>query len=511
MFKQLLTIFIIAAAVIDADDSEGTEFVTTFSGYWIPDGSLINSLIIIPSEENTSCSIKYASQEDDTIVQFDTQVFYGKTNEIRLKNDDVSYHGVNSPSGLHDMPDARIFITCQDKVKLLGKYFFVTRALSDLFLIPAINVASGTNFVTALPPSVYESLSYIIVLPLPGTDSVTVNYKMYKDGNLFNTDSKTYNTALGSAQSYYTSFFEEAGNVTVLVESTSPVAISLVTPWASTTEQYETCQACARDHAAMMLIPNLVKQCNQQHLPQEQRIMTSDFTSKLFISPPVSSDCDEKFKVTVFDDNKLASGKEMEVSKIGSTNITFVDRKEMALVSVSGVMPTIRFGTFFDGSTPINYGKEMEVSKIGSTNITFVDRKEMALVSVSGVMPTIRFGTFFDGSTPINYGHYTHYVPSTAEYVTGKTQFYTLAKNCVLEVYTDNAESFKLDGSSGQFTTITPLSVLSQKYTHILFNIKGLGIHTFESSANYVAYVVCRQVNGIHDSAGYLTGFNRRN
>uniref|UniRef100_A0AC35UCR0 IgGFc_binding domain-containing protein n=1 Tax=Rhabditophanes sp. KR3021 TaxID=114890 RepID=A0AC35UCR0_9BILA len=465
--KNLFAVLAIALAVtrVHGDDSEGTEFVTSFSGYWLFDGSLVISVIIIPSEQDTICTIKYAQQSDHKIVEIEATATYGKINEYRLPNAEVYYMGLVSSAGLHAdefADDARVFVSCKDKVKLLGKHFYATMAQSELFLIPSISSASGNNFIVALPPSVYASMGHVLVLPLPGTDEVTINFKMYQNGNLYNSESKTVKTSLGAEQTFYVSYFDDPSNITFVIDSTEPVMTSLVVEMASTTGDSSCGKICCKNYMTTMLLANTVKKCNQPTLSQEQRIITNDFSSRLYISPPVASDCAEDFTVRVFDNNKLAGGEEIIISKTGYTNYTFAERREISLVSSSGDMSVIRYGT-----------------------------------------------VFHNGDLQTNYGHFAHYVPSTREFVTGKSQFYALANDCALEVYTSNTDNIKLDGADVE-SIKTGLVGLGGKYTQILINIQGLGIHTFESAGHYVSYVVCRQVNGIYDSTGYLTGFNKR-
>uniref|UniRef100_A0AC35TTS4 CUB_2 domain-containing protein n=1 Tax=Rhabditophanes sp. KR3021 TaxID=114890 RepID=A0AC35TTS4_9BILA len=137
-------------------------------------------------------------------------------------------------------------------------------------------------------------------------------------------------------------------------------------------------------------------------------------------------------------------------------------------------------------------------------------------LTIAGPMSANRFGYIInkDGITAV--GHFMHYFPSTSEWITGKTQFYTLAKDCILEFYADatgsNAELIKIDGHNMDTLKYNrkPLPIFQNKYFQFIVKIKGYGLHTFENDGNYVAYVICKHVNGYYNANGYLTGFSQR-
>uniref|UniRef100_A0AC35TH59 Structural protein n=1 Tax=Rhabditophanes sp. KR3021 TaxID=114890 RepID=A0AC35TH59_9BILA len=141
----------------------------------------------------------------------------------------------------------------------------------------------------------------------------------------------------------------------------------------------------------------------------------------------------------------------------------------------------------------------------------------MASSTNAGQMPMYRLGSVLNHPDSLTaYGHFTHYVPSVQEWVTGKTQFFTLAKNCFVEMYTDqdgyNPDFITVDGivlSRLNYTFIY-MEYFKKKYGHFVLPVTGYGLHTIKNYGNYVIYVVCKNVNSAGDAAGYVAGFNKR-
>uniref|UniRef100_A0AC35TRT6 Uncharacterized protein n=1 Tax=Rhabditophanes sp. KR3021 TaxID=114890 RepID=A0AC35TRT6_9BILA len=227
--------------------------------------------------------------------------------------------------------------------------------------------------------------------------------------------------------------------------------------------------SCSRDFVQFMPIASQPLQCNSFLMPPDQRMITNDFTTRLHVSPPnLGANCNAITKITVYDENNNVRGTEQIVDKMGFTKISLMNDEVAGFSTVGGQMSTNRFGSIIDK----------------------------------------------DGITAL--GHFMHYVPSTSEWVTGKTQFYTLAKDCILEFYADatgsNAELIKIDGHNMDTLKFDHIPILffEQKYSQFVVKINGYGLHTIENYGKYVAYVICKHVNGPYNANGYLTGFNQR-
>uniref|UniRef100_A0AC35TKC4 IgGFc_binding domain-containing protein n=1 Tax=Rhabditophanes sp. KR3021 TaxID=114890 RepID=A0AC35TKC4_9BILA len=219
-----------------------------------------------------------------------------------------------------------------------------------------------------------------------------------------------------------------------------------------------------------MPMPVVAKQCNDLLFPTDQRMITNDFTTRLYVSPPsVDSDCDEIFTVIVYDKNDNVNGHHEVITAVSPSTIDLTDKSEMASSSYSGQIPMYRLGSISNHPDSLTA-----------------------------------------------YGHFAHIVPSLLEWVTGKSQFYTLAKDCYIEFYADqdgiDPDLIKVDGIilSNYDYTFNHMSYYKKKYGHFILALPGYGLHTLENGGSYVLYVICKNVNGPNDAAGYLTGYNQR-
>uniref|UniRef100_A0AC35TYY7 SCP domain-containing protein n=1 Tax=Rhabditophanes sp. KR3021 TaxID=114890 RepID=A0AC35TYY7_9BILA len=225
---------------------------------------------------------------------------------------------------------------------------------------------------------------------------------------------------------------------------------------------------CHEDYITFMPMPVVSKDCSDAISPPDQRMITNDFTTRIYVSPPdVPYDCNEMFTTTVYDKND--NGHQEVISSIGTSTIELTDKSEMASSSNSGQLPMYRLGSI------LNYPDSLTA-----------------------------------------YGHFAHYVPSIQEWVTGKTQFYTFAKGCYIEMYADqnglNPDAIKMDGLplSSYGYKLNHMNHFTKTYGHFIVPVTGYGLHTIESGANYVMYVICKNVLGAYDAAGYVAGFNKR-
>uniref|UniRef100_A0AC35TWQ9 CUB domain-containing protein n=1 Tax=Rhabditophanes sp. KR3021 TaxID=114890 RepID=A0AC35TWQ9_9BILA len=246
--------------------------------------------------------------------------------------------------------------------------------------------------------------------------------------------------------------------------------LSFEAPQTATSSLDSLCgSSCNEDFVQFMPITSQPIECNSLLLAPDQRMITSHFTTRLHLSPPNSGiNCNAISKITVYEDTNNVQGSEQVVDKMGYTQISLMGKQSAAFSTYDGQMSTNRFGSTFEQ----------------------------------------------DNSTAN--GHFMHYVPSTSEWVTGKTQFYILAKDCILELYADaigsNPDIIKIDGHN--ISTLKYerklLPFFKMQYAQFTVQMKGYGLHTIENDGNYVAFVICKKVNGPYNAYGYLTGFNQR-
>uniref|UniRef100_A0AC35UE73 IgGFc_binding domain-containing protein n=1 Tax=Rhabditophanes sp. KR3021 TaxID=114890 RepID=A0AC35UE73_9BILA len=465
----------------NAADSDGKEFVFAFIIDDVVDapnsGALTGTVIIIPNSTDSICTFRYTKYSDNSVVSVRKTAYYGQNNEISFAYDQVFLDTSYPNYKFNDLStkDFRIFASCTEVVKLIGKISDPIKSMGDIFLIPSTKNA-GIEYQLGMPSTLTRSKGSFAILPINQGGTITINIFGYLNGNLFTQKTSQYDTTIGQDQHYVTvhpTYMDDDSRSTFFISASSPIMVAFASyNLVSDNNLDEGCGiTCKPDYGTFMLSPLVPKQCNDLLFPPDQRLITNDFTSRVYVAPPsVSSKCNEVFSATFFDKNDNVNGDHIIIT---AYNRSFYD---------------------FGGKSP-----------------------EMASSSYSGQMPMVRHGSVLNlPDTFTAYGHFLHYIPSILEWVTGKTQFYTLTKNCFMEFYADqegsNADNIKIDGINinNYDFTFKHMFYYKKTFGHFILELPGYGLHTIENSGNYVLYVVCKQVNGPYNAAGYLTGFNQR-
>uniref|UniRef100_A0AC35TII4 IgGFc_binding domain-containing protein n=1 Tax=Rhabditophanes sp. KR3021 TaxID=114890 RepID=A0AC35TII4_9BILA len=476
IFKSIIAFLFIGLFVASGNaHSDGKDFVFSFIITDFEDVShaATYTLIIIPTNNSTTCTFQYTQNSDNKVVSIEQDVLYGRYNEYLFDikestsflqyGEDVFYYG--------NTTDTRIFVSCKDDVKLIGRIADPINTFGDMFLIPAITNAN-TQYVFATPTTINSLKGTLAILPVNNEGSITVNISSYSNGVLFSNETIQYDTTLGQNQSYVSVWLGVA-DATLVISTSSPVMLSFVSPWTSLSDNGNDCGAtCVEDYVAFMPISSPSTSCPSND--KDQRMATHDFSTRLHISPPnFGSNCNEVSKITIFNDTNTVQGFNQIVDNKGFTSISLIKNDyQSGFSSEHGQLATYRYGSIL-------------------------------------IQP----------DTHTAYGHFAHYLPSVNEWVTNTTLFYTLGKDCFIEFYTDANGSdpslIKVDGitlDSVSFTK-TKMHMFDNKYTQFVVPVNGwYGLHSFENNnGDYVLYVVCKNVNGPYNAAGYLTGFNRKN
>uniref|UniRef100_A0AC35TJY6 IgGFc_binding domain-containing protein n=1 Tax=Rhabditophanes sp. KR3021 TaxID=114890 RepID=A0AC35TJY6_9BILA len=366
--------------------------------------------------------------------------------------------------------DFRIFAHCNEKVKLIGRISDPINSFGDLFLIPSVTFAAS-KYVIELPTSSDERLGSISFLPVSQTGTIDITAIGYAGRSQYETLRLSYDTTVGSPQYYTSSWFRVFANSSVSITSSSPIMILVTAPFVTISSiPSEYCgESCHQDYVAFMPIGAPFRKCGSKTKNAEERMSTHHFASRMYISPPNELDsCNDNPQITIYDDIDDAAGRAISVSKIGETAISLINKNQTGFLTYGGQMSSYRLGSI--------------------------------------VQP--------DGITA--FGHFAHYLPSRAEWISGPTQFYTFAKNCYLEIYISapviDLKRVKIDGTPLQNIkhTETPIFMFVVNIMQYVVPIKGYGMHLLENEVGTsVSYVVCKNVNGAFNSAGYLTGFNK--
>uniref|UniRef100_A0AC35TWW5 CUB domain-containing protein n=1 Tax=Rhabditophanes sp. KR3021 TaxID=114890 RepID=A0AC35TWW5_9BILA len=228
--------------------------------------------------------------------------------------------------------------------------------------------------------------------------------------------------------------------------------------------------SCVRDSVTFMPIPVIQKQCYEIVAPPDETIITNDFTTRLYVTPPgVDASCKEDFQMTIYAKHDNNTGLNKYIDHFGYSQIEMTDRSEMASSTYAGQMPMYRLGSIIN-------------------------------------LPDNRTA----------YGHFAHYIPVVEEWTTGLTNFHTLKKDCYIEFYVDqnglNLDQIKVDGISlTKYTyTVNYMFYFKKQFGHFILPLHGYGLHSIENGGNYFLCVVCKNVNGPYNAVGYLAGFNKR-
>uniref|UniRef100_A0AC35U789 CUB_2 domain-containing protein n=1 Tax=Rhabditophanes sp. KR3021 TaxID=114890 RepID=A0AC35U789_9BILA len=478
MFPNLVALLVLGLVcnLGDAVDSDGTDFVFSYAQYSeTPFAKTATaSVIVIPSiNAPTYCNFSYLQT---TILKQTTLVtvpVFGKNNEYSFNFNDVVLNPYYEPYEVMQeiVADFRIFAKCTQKVKLIGRISDPLNSYGDFFLIPSLTLAA-TKYVLAMPSSSAYRLGSLSFLPVSKAGDITITVMAYVDNNPYGQlQTFTYDTAVGKDQSFISFMFDEFVNSSVVITSSTPMMILLSAPSVTTSPQPTSyCgKTCFQDYVAFMPIGSSLKKCGSTTTLPEERFITHHYASRIYVSPPhVDDSCNDNSKITVYDDITDLAGRAVPVSKSGATAISLINKNQTGFLTYEGEMSTYRLGSIVQG----------------------------------------------DGMTA--FGHFASYLPSIQEWITGPTQFYTLAKDCVLELYISapviNLKFVTIDGIplANLNHTETYIDLFDRNLMQYVIPIQGYGVHSLANGAGTsVSFVVCKNVNGIHNAAGYLTGFNK--
>uniref|UniRef100_A0AC35TSK5 Thermopsin n=1 Tax=Rhabditophanes sp. KR3021 TaxID=114890 RepID=A0AC35TSK5_9BILA len=348
-------------------------------------------------------AFKYTKNSDNQQFSFLREVFFNTTNQILLDYNEVLLSTSYSNQTFNHY-------TVQD--------FHSFNAWGHHFLIPSTKNA-GNKYIFPLPSSYLWSKGSIAILPFLQDDTINVNIAGYLDGLLVSNETIQYSPRVGDKQHYisvgpYININNDNHNTTIVITADYPIMLSFATFYDTTgTLDGKSCgRSCNWNYVTFMPMPSVSKSCNSAWTHPDQRMITNDFTTRLYVSPP---------------------------------NVENTYKSEMASSTSHGQMAMYRYGSILKHPDSLTA-----------------------------------------------YGHFVHYVPSVREWVSGRTQFYTLAKDCYLEFYTNqegsNTDFIKVDGKvlSTYKYTLKKMNYFKTVYGHFLMSLKGYGLHTFENSGYWI-------------------------
>uniref|UniRef100_A0AC35TUY3 IgGFc_binding domain-containing protein n=1 Tax=Rhabditophanes sp. KR3021 TaxID=114890 RepID=A0AC35TUY3_9BILA len=457
--------------------SDGTDFVFTFT-YPGPNVNVKplsrvteTSVIVMPTFKYTSCSIQYTSvATEETIFEDNILIPWGSATEINLEYDDslhiITMEQQNAGSLLGD--ETRVFLNCEDKVKVLAKIADPITGLGEMWLVPTQTMAAK-NFIFSMPPSIYNQMAYFSVLPIETVLYITVNVQTFYNGILFKNETLNYDQRWGNgAQLTYYSQPDHPANATFIVTTDRLVMIQATSPLATSTSFKQNSKVpLHEDYVVSFIVPSVVNQCGSDD--SNLRLISSDFTSQVFLSPTVvNPGCDKGMHTTLYSPRFNETGKSFQFGDLGYSNLSITDNFN-AFITNSAIQPTYRFGG-------------------------------ISLVS-----------QFF--------GHIYHYLPSTAEYLNQPEEpvpFFTLSSQCSIEMFAEalpNFDDILIDTypiSADYTSKARYLTINHKQYVRLEVPIIGYAQHHIATQRDFTASVICKQAYGPMNAIGYTIGYNFR-
>uniref|UniRef100_A0AC35TRW0 CUB_2 domain-containing protein n=1 Tax=Rhabditophanes sp. KR3021 TaxID=114890 RepID=A0AC35TRW0_9BILA len=335
----IVLVFVIFGNVVFSANSDGKDFVFNFVCYDPYFNSAITTtVIVIPSYNDSICTFEYTQKSKNKVVSIQKTASYGKTNEISFDHNQVLLRTYASNGEIKDfaVKDFRIFASC-------------TEEYTDLFNIPSISNA-GNKYTFSMTSADYDQKGWVTILPITQLNSIKVNIVGYADGALFSNETVEYDTTIGQNQHYIAivPLYEYDFNSSITISASSNFFVTYINPFASTSNNPDApCgTSCYRDYTTFMMMPVVEKKCNDIISPSDQRMITNDFTTRLYVSPPsVPYDCNETFTMNIYDKEDNINGYQEIITSMGSSTIELTDKSEMASSTNAGQMPMYRLGS----------------------------------------------------------------------------------------------------------------------------------------------------------------------
>uniref|UniRef100_A0AC35U2Y1 IgGFc_binding domain-containing protein n=1 Tax=Rhabditophanes sp. KR3021 TaxID=114890 RepID=A0AC35U2Y1_9BILA len=445
--------------------------ITAFDRYINHYEGVTVSLIFLPTQKDSDCDVEYYKARDQSLAKWHIPTKFRNNNEFIFPQHDIFHiHQFMSP-GVKETNDSRVFVTCTNPIKLLGKYSDPIKEWGDIFLIPSIPSNSGSHFIYGFPKTYFNHVNYVVIIPLTDVIEVTVQLMIHIRTKTFVNGTHIIKTSPGSKQYILAGYFsDQERDYTFTVISSQPIMVQLVSPLAANYRNGSKKYECffGNDYGTFMVRPTIKTICDDEIY--DYRLYTNDFTAFAFASPPFTT-CKvkkSKYKLTLY--NKIDT-----------------------------------------------YERLMDGDEISVSTMDNMDAKDMDFIvtqSTEGMMSTYRQGGSKDSQNRRPIGSFIHYIPSFYEYVTGETYFYTLLNNCVLEFYAEyDEEKLKqliIDNKpSTQYLVSTKqITAFKHHFVQYIFNIQGYGTHVISYNFKYMSFVVCEHINSRKNTIGYLTGFD---
>uniref|UniRef100_A0AC35TW40 IgGFc_binding domain-containing protein n=1 Tax=Rhabditophanes sp. KR3021 TaxID=114890 RepID=A0AC35TW40_9BILA len=394
----------------------------------------------------------------------------------RLEYADVVRDNFNIDLQHVQIPDPRIFITSKYSVKVISRIFNIATGKGDSEMVPSSTFA-GRNYVVQLPKANPGAAQIIHILNTGVNDTIIkvthyIDFQYYTSFGITSVkERKQLQTAIvAPSDTRQHSFLIEADSDIFVVGAVTCVDLLSTNAIASTKDS-----SC--DYAMMHFYPSADYDCTRAFIGLgDQRVITSQFTKSLYVSPPHFTNCQSlKVPIYVYDQRSPIISLTVQLQKGIAQPLTLTAAGQEATSSHYTNAPWTRFG------------------------------------GTRGIIPANKEQLF---------SAFVHYVPEASQFINGDIRFITYSSNSILEVYGDQTvaqfAAFYMDG-----VAVNPNAILKReqviffnsKYTAFTIQVPASGFHAFsvKSKGSYMAYVNGNNVNGLTGSYGYVAGYNRIN
>uniref|UniRef100_A0A0N4ZQ17 IgGFc_binding domain-containing protein n=1 Tax=Parastrongyloides trichosuri TaxID=131310 RepID=A0A0N4ZQ17_PARTI len=467
-FTQIVSLLTIALAFVSCDqDTDGTSFITSFVYKNAADPANFElSLFILPTNNvTTTVTMQWYSLTQQKLVTSSFNATFRNNNKHIFAYNDVISEGHYGDGQPKNLTDSRIYITSTAPVKVIARLINLVTNQGDVYLVPSTTFANQ-KYLFKLPKPVLGREQIVHLLAMPNQDAnVWIVVTGPQGHNMVNQTVKL-NGALGGNQIILPFTTIDIGP-SIYVSSDTPIvvvgAVTCADLNAFNVNDVSSNNTC--DYAAYMPQAIGTWDCVSNLSTVDQRVTLGDHTANIIVSP-ADSTCGKAIPINVY------------------SNVN-----------------------------PVNALNQQLTSKIVSRyQIVHSYISELAVSSPNAFVSMTRVGTPRATKNATLNGIYMHYVPETTQFYNGLTQFVAFTGGDFLEVYIENlkaSDNLALDGVPMLQAIINPrvISSYNNVYTVVEFYIPFAGVHTFSSTANYVAYVVSKADNQTNTGFGYITGF----
>ncbi|CEF62299.1 Hypothetical protein SRAE_1000057200 [Strongyloides ratti] len=467
--KIVISLIITLGLVYSDQDTDGTEFITSFLYKNAPDPQNFElSLFFLPTT-NTTTTVTYTywSLKLSKILVNKANVVFRQLNKIVIPYEDIISEGHYGDGKPKNLTDPRIYINSSSPIKVIAKLVNLVTNQGDMYLVPSTSFA-GSKYLFKLPQPIVGREQIVHLLSLPNQDANVKIISTGPQGHTLFYQTVKLNGAIGGDQVILPITTIDIGP-SIYISSDKPIIVIGAV-------------VCANLNAFNNNIPSTNNTCDYAaYFPQQigtwdcvsnlsvpdQRVTVGDHTANIIVSPSDTT-CGSSLPVEIYSN----------VNPVNALN------------------------------------QNLSSGLVSRYQVVHSYISELAVSSPYGYLSMTRVGTPRASNNATLNGIYMNYVPDTTQFYNGETQFIAINAGDIIEVYLQNLSSndtLKLNNIKMIQGLINPriINSFNNIYTVVEFYLPYSGLHTFSSTANYIAYVISKADKNTNTGYGYITGFGK--